>query len=83
MVKLVITSGATKNLSRIPRGEQKKIQIKLHRLRDNPLAGKLLSGHLHGLYSVRAWPYRVVYSFDKHNKIVFVVRILHRKEVYN
>ncbi len=37
----------------------------LEGLREDPFAGKKLQGELYGLYSLRVWPYRIIYSIEK------------------
>jgi mRNA interferase RelE/StbE len=43
---------------------------------------KPLAGPLKGLFRFRAGDYRIVYGIDPEKKIVYVVRIAHRKEAY-
>jgi mRNA interferase RelE/StbE len=43
---------------------------------------KPLTGPLKGLFRFRAGDYRIVYQIDVAKKIVYVVRIAHRKEAY-
>lgn len=43
---------------------------------------KPLTGPLKGLFRFRAGDYRIVYRIDVAEETVYVVRIAHRKEVY-
>jgi mRNA interferase RelE/StbE len=43
---------------------------------------KPLVGQLKGLFRFRVGDYRVLYRIDLKKKIVYVVRIVHRKEAY-
>ena len=52
-------------------------QVALDRLKDKD---KQLSGNFKGLYSYRVGDYRVVYSL--HVEVIIVLRIAHRKNVY-
>ncbi len=45
--------------------------------------GKPLSGQLNGLYRYRFGDYRVIYEVNKQEVMIIVVRVGHRKEVYN
>jgi mRNA interferase RelE/StbE len=44
---------------------------------------KKLLGPLKGLHQFRDGDYRIIYQIDNTKKIVFVVRIAHRKEAYD
>ena len=54
----------------------------LNILSKDPFSGKKLEGELKGKYSIRAWPYRIVYQILKNELIVLVVDIGHRQGVY-
>jgi mRNA-degrading endonuclease RelE of RelBE toxin-antitoxin system len=41
-----------------------------------------LGGKLKGCYSLRAWPYRIIYQIIKKSLYVAVIRILHRQGAY-
>jgi mRNA-degrading endonuclease RelE of RelBE toxin-antitoxin system len=45
-------------------------------------AGKPLRDDLAGLFSARRGPYRVLYRIDDAARIVFIVRVDHRADVY-
>jgi mRNA interferase RelE/StbE len=52
-------------------------------LLDNPhRVGKLLTRELDGYHSARRGAYRVIYRIDEAERIVHVVRIDHRTDVY-
>jgi mRNA interferase RelE/StbE len=52
-------------------------------LLDNPhRVGKPLTRELAGYHSARRGPYRVIYRIDETERIVHVVRIDHRTDVY-
>lgn len=53
------------------------------RLTIDPIGlGKPLTHDLKGLYRLRVSDYRIVYSVDVKNKVVTIVTIKHRKDVY-
>lgn len=58
-----------------------KITQALLKLSQNPHAGKKLHGKLEGTYSLRIWPYRILYEFTK-EKNIMITDIGHRKEIY-
>lgn len=51
------------------------------KLEQNPIAGKKLTGKLEEQYSLRIWPYRIIY-FINNKKDVIITDIGHRKDVY-
>jgi mRNA interferase RelE/StbE len=48
----------------------------------NPYAGKALAGRYHGLYSYRFSSYRIVYELRKQRLVIVILRVSHRKDVY-
>jgi len=53
----------------------------ISKLSEDPLAGKKLEGKFEGQYSLRVWPYRIVYYINKKRDII-ITDIGHRKEIY-
>lgn len=49
---------------------------------DNPHVGKPLRGELKGYWSYRVGMYRIIYIIRRQEIIVEILRIQHRKEVY-
>lgn len=82
MYRLQLTKEAEKNISRLPKSEVKKIFKKLHILKINPYLGKKLNGELENYYSLRAWPYRILYQINNNELIIYIYRIAHRQGVY-
>lgn len=80
MSRVIITDKAIKDLRKIPRIEQKKIQKKLGILREDIFCGKKLGRDLKKYYSLRAWPYRIIYEIISGK--VWVVKIQHRQGAY-
>lgn len=80
MVAVYLTSQATKDIRKLPTAEQKKIKKRLQLLTSEIYAGKKLAGKLSNLYSLRAWPYRIIYLIQAGE--VWVVHIAHRQGVY-
>lgn len=73
---------AEKDLAKIPVNFQIRIRTALEELAVNPYFGKKLGGEYVGLYSVRVWPYRIIYSIHKQELLIIVIRIAHRQGVY-
>ena len=82
MTKVYFTPNTQKILDKLKDKKlEKRIQGAKSKLEQNPLLGKKLTGKLEGQYSIRLWPYRVVYFLDL-EKNVIVTDIRHRKDVY-
>ena len=81
-MKIELSRGAAKQLEKLPKDEARKVVRKLHFLESTPLSGKKLSGKLNEEYSVRAWPYRIIYIIISSDKIILIEKIEHRQGVY-
>jgi mRNA interferase RelE/StbE len=78
---------ALKELSKLDKPVQKEI-IKYLREKiatsENPKKiGKPLSANLSGLWRYRVRDYRIICNIEEKRLIVLVVRLAHRKQVYN
>lgn len=69
-------------LDRVGEDMRSKLMESMKSLEEDPLSGKALAGPLKGFYSIRVWPFRIVYQIAKGQLIVYVISIGHRKEVY-
>lgn len=47
-----------------------------------PFSGKPLKGNKQGCYSLRTGDYRIIYEVYISQKVVHIIRIGHRKEIY-
>jgi mRNA-degrading endonuclease RelE of RelBE toxin-antitoxin system len=79
---IIITPKALTHCKCLPKKEIFKIQQRLKLLETNPYLGKKLEGKFAETYSLRAWPYRILYIIEREQKTIFVVSILHRQGVY-
>ncbi|OGH24238.1 MAG: hypothetical protein A3B47_04130 [Candidatus Levybacteria bacterium RIFCSPLOWO2_01_FULL_39_24] len=79
---IIITPKALSHCKRLPKKELFKVQQRLKLLETNPHLGKKLEGRFAGVYSLRAWPYRILYLIQPEQKTIFVVSILHRQGAY-
>ena len=84
MYEIVFTKAAKKQLKKIPKQDQQKISTRIQDLSTNPRPEgmKALQGKLAQFYRVRSGNYRVMYSIEDEKLIVLVVKIAHRKVVY-
>lgn len=82
-MNIVLSEDARKQYKRLPKIAQTKILRKLEVLCKNPHAGKKLGGELGEFWSLRAWPYRIIYEINEKEKRVDVHKIKHRQGAYN
>ncbi len=81
-MKLQYRFSVSKQLKGIGAKDLKKVQTKIHFLIDNPLEGKPLQGELKGYRSLRAWPLRIIYTFDSDSQIITIETVDYRGDVY-
>ena len=80
---LQVKPKAAKQLANIPSPYKERIIAVLASIVLNPYMGKKLKGEYDGSYSVKVWPYRVIYDVCKHQLLVVVIKVKHRGGVYN
>jgi mRNA interferase RelE/StbE len=80
--KIVFKKSAAKELDKLPRKELKIVTNKIRALGEEPRPPgcEKLSGQER--YRIRQGDYRVIYSIDDLVRIVAVVKIGHRRDVY-
>lgn len=81
-MKVILSPIAVKQLKRLPMRERKKVDRKLQLLAVSPFVGKALERDLKGSYSLKAWPYRIIYDVVRSRNTVSVLVIGHRQGVY-
>lgn len=79
---IVVEKPVRKKLLKLPVHVHKKIVKALTSIQENPLSGIKLHGELVQYYKYRVGDYRIVYQFNKKEKLVIVVKIEHRQGVY-
>lgn len=73
---------AVKNLKKVNPSDLKKVYRKIQTLTRNPLLGKQLQGNHEGQYSLRAWPLRIIYTFDADTQVITIITVDYRGAVY-
>lgn len=71
-----------KRIRKIPQKDLSRIRTTIAALGIDPFVGKKLEGNYKNYYSIRVWPYRIIYSIKKKELIVEVIEIEHRGEAY-
>lgn len=60
----------------------KRVDAALEMLKTGPFLGKPLKDRLKGKYSLRVGVYRIIYSIEKQELIIYILDIGHRREIY-
>ena len=80
-MKAIITPKAQKQYQKFPRAIQIKLKKKMLEIEKHPFAGKKLEGDLSKHYSIRVWPYRIIYWINQKTK-TFILLILPTDKVF-
>ncbi len=73
---------AEKEFKKLPNRDQKRVSKGLFYLETDPFSGKKLKGEFKGFFSLRVWPYRIIYAIIEVD-LVIIIRVGHRKDVYD
>ncbi|MEK9132466.1 MAG: type II toxin-antitoxin system RelE/ParE family toxin [Patescibacteria group bacterium] len=78
LFSLYYSDKAFKNLKQIPRKWQERIVKAVDGLKKHPYEGKKLCGQFDGCFSLRVWPYRIIYIVNQRKITIVVLDIGHR-----
>ena len=80
--KIEFKPSVWKDLDDVPKADRRRILKKIEGLREDPrpMGSKKLAGSER--YRVRQGAYRIVYSIEDARLIVVVVKVGHRREIY-
>ncbi|PIU18790.1 MAG: type II toxin-antitoxin system mRNA interferase toxin, RelE/StbE family [Elusimicrobia bacterium CG08_land_8_20_14_0_20_44_26] len=79
------SSLATRDLRKIERSNRAfliSLATCINSLADNPYLGKPLKGDKKGCYSLRDGDYRIIYEIYPSEKVILIIRVGHRKDIY-
>ena len=81
--KIEIKKSAVKELESIPSNDLKRILSKIELLAENPrpIGSLKLSGD--DRYRIRQGNYRILYTIEDEILTIYIVKVGHRKDVYN
>lgn len=81
--RLLIKDSAEKELDKLPKPDRLRIIERIEALAKTPRPHgcEKLAGHA-DRYRVRQGLYRIVYSIEDQELLVWIVRVAHRKDVY-
>jgi len=80
--EILFKESVWKELKKVPKNDLKRILSRIENLGDDPRPKgcEKLTGH--ELYRVRQENYRIVYSIQDSELIVWIIKVGHRKNVY-
>jgi addiction module RelE/StbE family toxin len=73
---------AKKDLDKLDKCHRDKVSDLLLVLQYKPYLGKKLNGELQDSYSLRVWPYRILYQIFSNISVIYILRIQHRQNAY-
>jgi mRNA interferase RelE/StbE len=82
---IVIESSALKELKKLKKGVPQifsRLIKSIDALANDPFEGKPLHGNKKGCYSLREGDYRVIYEVHLDDKVVHIIAVGHRKNIY-
>lgn len=83
LYRIVFTRTARKDYESIrDKRLLKRINAILEDLKSNPLLGKPLHGDFMECRSIKTFSFRLIYRVKKHDVVITVLRIQHRRESY-
>ena len=80
---IIIAPIARKQIDKLHPAIKGRVANALEVLAGNPFAGKALKWDLKGLYSYRVGDYRIIYHMVKKTLVIEIIKVMHRREVYN
>ena len=81
--KILISPKSDNFLKKLDKFTEERIKNKIKELSNNSELGKPLVGRLSGLWSLRIGDYRVLYEIRRSEVLILVVKIGHRKDIYD
>ncbi|MBS3155595.1 type II toxin-antitoxin system RelE/ParE family toxin [Candidatus Woesearchaeota archaeon] len=83
MYRIILEKKPEKIFRKLERKEQERITKKFNELEKNPELGKPLTANLAGLWSLRFGDYRAIYQIKQSELIILVLKLGHRKNIYD
>ena len=80
-----LSPSAAKAITRVQKSNRLRIvgAIELLAVEPRPPGATMLRGGEHGRWRVRVGDYRIVYTIEEDRLLVLVLRVAHRREVYD
>jgi len=81
--KIEIKKSATKEIARLPKNVLKRVLTKIQSLSHEPRPSGCKKLTADEKYRVRVGDHRILYSIEDDKLVVYVVKVGHRKKVYD
>lgn len=81
--EVILTSESESFIKKCDKVLRERLIKSLRKLEADPQSGKPLTSILTGLWSFRVGDYRAIYQIRNNELIVLVIKIEHRKKVYD
>jgi len=85
MYRIEFSHQAAKELENVYKTGKKlysRFIVVIKTLETNPYQGKRLKGKLTGDYSLRVGDYRIIYTINENQLIIYIIDLGHRREIY-
>ncbi len=81
--EIEISQTAEKQLKKLPSADQRRVGTAMLALREDPFprGARKLSGY-EDVFRIRVGRYRVLYSVSESTRIIIVLKVGHRKDIY-
>lgn len=83
MYRIILEKKPESFFRKLEKKEQERIAKKFNELEKNPQLGKPLTASLSGLWSLRFGDYRAIYQIKQNELVILVLKLSHRKNVYD
>ena len=80
--RLELAKKAQKDIQKLDDNVKIRIYKCFSILSHNPFAGKKLKGNLKNQFSIRVWPYRIIYEIYHSALLILIIRVGHRQGIY-
>ena len=73
-----------KEIADLPAGVRDRVIRAIWRLREDPRSGgaRKMMGEMRGAWRIRVGDYRIIYDVDDGQRLVVILMVMHRREVY-
>ena len=82
MYRIIIKKKAKKFIDKLPKNERKRIALEIEQLPNGEDIKRLKGENNKGLFRLRVGNYRIIYSVDNGELIVYVIDAGNRGEIY-
>ena len=82
MYELIIAPQATTELKKLKQTHKLSLKAAFEEIKENPFLGKPLTKEFLGKYSYRVGLYRIIYTFNEHDKIITILSAAQRSIAY-